>query len=166
MKAKHLVFFISVMLGSSAATAEAWDTFVVRFFADAQFRQARTNSQIAFVASRISEREDEPLLCDRMNSKPFLTRLNTSLGEPGVNVRVKQLTPARGVAMVYAMESDAYFEQLTFSRRKDFWILHRVDQGTANFQKNYVPQKKCEVSPRYWLGFEEKAKVLYDTGLK
>ena len=151
------------MLASSAAMAEAWDTFVVRFFADAQFRQARTDSQVEFVASRISEREDEPLLCDRLDSKPILARLNTSLGEPDVNVRVKQLSPARGVAMVYAVESDAYFEQLTFSRRKALWVLHRVDQGTANFQKDYVPQKKCAVLPRYWLGFEEKAKVLYDT---
>ncbi|WP_431096673.1 hypothetical protein [Polaromonas aquatica] len=166
MKARHLIFFISVTLASSAATAEAWDTFVVRFFADAQFRQSRTDSRIAFVASRISEREDEPLLCDRLDSKPFLTRLNTSLGEPGVNVRTKQLSPARGVAMVYAMESDAYFEQLTFSQRKNLWMLHRVDQGTANFQKDYVPLKKCAVSPRYWLDFEEKAKVLYDTGPK
>lgn len=102
------------------------------------------------------------MICDMVASKPILAQLNTSLGETGINIRTKQLSPVRGVAMVYAMESDAYFEQLTFSRQSGVWILHRVDQGTRSFESDHVQRSKCTIEPRYWLGFEEKAKVLYD----
>lgn len=95
-------------------------------------------------------------------SKPVLAQLNASLGETDINIRTKQLSPLRGVAMVYAIESDAYFEQLMFSRQSGVWIFHRVDQGTRSFRSDHVQLSKCAVEPRYWLGFEEKAKVLYD----
>lgn len=64
--------------------------------------------------------------------------------------------------MVYAMESDAYFEQLTFSLRNKVWILHRIDQGTKEFKKDYRVLKKCSAAPRYWLSFEEEARVVYE----
>jgi len=155
------IIFIGMVLASSVAVAEAWDTFITRFFADKQFRQARTTRQVAYIATRISEREDEPLLCDMIDARPVLTGLRASLDEPNINIKTKQLTSARGVAMVYAVDSDAYFEQLSFSKRKGLWTLHRLDQGTRDFRKDYVPRKKCQVEPRYWLGFEQEAKVLY-----
>lgn len=97
-----------------------------------------------------------------LNSRPLLNELSASLHEADVNVRTKQISQNRGVAMVYAVESDAYFEQLTFSLRNKVWILHRIDQGTKEFKKDHRALKKCSVEPRYWLSFEKEARVVYE----
>ena len=145
-----------------SVAAENFDTFADRFFTDAQFRLARTDRSIKQVI--VVGSEDGPRMCDFLEAKSYLARLEADLSDLGVNVRVQKVKPKLAIATVYVEDSDAYVEQLSFLLREKKWKLYRAESGSGQWRPKYVSLKPCRVGSSYWYGVEKPARTLFPTG--